>query len=86
MLGVDLIGTDVLGDAAGLAQRDLGVADRIEQLLSEEGVTVDRVSAIDASSAMLDVARRKVADMGPRAEGDLLIARGRRLGGRRVLR
>ena len=28
---VDLVGADVLGDAAGLAGRDLGLADRVEQ-------------------------------------------------------
>ncbi len=30
-LGVDLVGADVLGDAAGLARGDLGLADRVEQ-------------------------------------------------------
>jgi transcription-repair coupling factor (superfamily II helicase) len=38
-----------------VAAEGSGSADRIEQLLTEEGVTVDRVSAIDESSAVLRV-------------------------------
>ncbi len=36
VLGPDLVGTDVLGDATGLARDDVGLADRVEQL----GLTV----------------------------------------------
>ncbi|HTK15724.1 MAG TPA: transcription-repair coupling factor [Acidimicrobiia bacterium] len=36
-----------------IAAEGSGSADRIEQLISEEGVTVDRVTAIDAASAVL---------------------------------
>src|SRR5690606_3865898 len=36
VLGLDLVGTDVLGDATGLARGDVGLADRVEQL----GLTV----------------------------------------------
>ena len=31
-LGVDLVGTDVLGDATGLTRDDVGLADRIKEL------------------------------------------------------
>src|SRR6478672_1594492 len=55
--------TDALGRRLGklradgfkvfIAAEGTGSADRIEQLLSEEGVTVDRVGAIDEQSAVL---------------------------------
>ena len=57
----DLVGADVLGDAAGLAGGDLGLADRVEQAgLAVVDVAHDR----DHGRARLQVAARVVDGLG----------------------